>query len=381
MYIPTRYRGIFLTLAIAALAILGISQTAYALVNINTASSDELETLTGIGPTYAERIIDYRESSGNFQKIEDIKNIKGIGDVTFNKIKDYITVGGEGDIASGGNTNTTSNGLSESKNSPTYSPVFNTAKIKTKFTASAGGDRLGSVGSPLEFRAETNIDDNSKVKFTWSFGDGTEDQGEVVEHTYMYPSEYVVVLNAFLTGEHATSRTNVKITAAELSLAQISSGQLEIANNSKEELSLYGRAIVSKDKIFKFPKDTIIKPGQRIIFSSAVTGINSGSDITLEIVNTQDSTEHILSIIQGEKERKIASISKTISSLENQIAEVKKIVQEPISNQIALANKNNEISEVSETAAAVQALENTNVGGFKKIFRQLKNFFLKNRYE
>ena len=63
------------------------------LVNINTASSAELDTLPGIGPTTAQKIIDYRTQNGPFQAIKDIMNVSGIGPGTFERIKDKITVG------------------------------------------------------------------------------------------------------------------------------------------------------------------------------------------------------------------------------------------------------------------------------------------------
>ncbi len=61
-------------------------------VNLNTATQTELETLTGIGPSKALAIIEYRETTGKFQQIEDLKNIPGIGDKTFEKLQDSITV-------------------------------------------------------------------------------------------------------------------------------------------------------------------------------------------------------------------------------------------------------------------------------------------------
>ncbi len=63
------------------------------LININTAPAEELDLLPGIGPVIAQRIIDYREQHGPFQSIEDIQEVKGIGEVTFEKIKDRITTG------------------------------------------------------------------------------------------------------------------------------------------------------------------------------------------------------------------------------------------------------------------------------------------------
>ena len=61
-------------------------------ININTATQTELETLPGIGPTTALRIIEYRKENGKFRNIEDIKKINGIGDNKFSKIKDLIKI-------------------------------------------------------------------------------------------------------------------------------------------------------------------------------------------------------------------------------------------------------------------------------------------------
>jgi competence protein ComEA len=62
------------------------------LVDINTATLEELDALPGIGPTTAQKIIDYRDENGPFNQIEDIMNVSGIGPATFENIKDLITV-------------------------------------------------------------------------------------------------------------------------------------------------------------------------------------------------------------------------------------------------------------------------------------------------
>jgi len=61
-------------------------------VNLNTADAAALESLEGIGPVLAERIIEYRETQGEFKKIEDITKVRGIGASVFEDIRDYICV-------------------------------------------------------------------------------------------------------------------------------------------------------------------------------------------------------------------------------------------------------------------------------------------------
>lgn len=62
------------------------------LININTASLVQLDSLPGIGPTIAQHIVDYRTEHGPFQSINDLMNVAGIGATTFEKLKNLITV-------------------------------------------------------------------------------------------------------------------------------------------------------------------------------------------------------------------------------------------------------------------------------------------------
>ena len=74
----------------------GTASTAEALhgkININTATARQMsDGLDGIGDVMAKRIVDYREKNGKFKSIEEIKNVSGIGDKTFAKLKDHIIV-------------------------------------------------------------------------------------------------------------------------------------------------------------------------------------------------------------------------------------------------------------------------------------------------
>lgn len=63
-----------------------------ALLNINTASAGELQTLSGIGEQMAQRIIQYRQKHGNFTSVEALTNVKGLGEKTLEKLKPFIAV-------------------------------------------------------------------------------------------------------------------------------------------------------------------------------------------------------------------------------------------------------------------------------------------------
>ncbi len=70
----------------------GNSRNAPSIVNINQANGEMLETLPGIGPSTARKIIDYRNGNGSFERIEDLMQVKGIGPKKFEKIRLFITV-------------------------------------------------------------------------------------------------------------------------------------------------------------------------------------------------------------------------------------------------------------------------------------------------
>ena len=62
------------------------------LISVNKASSEELQQVNGIGPALAERIISYRDANGGFKSIDDLKQVKGIGDLKYEKIKSQVTM-------------------------------------------------------------------------------------------------------------------------------------------------------------------------------------------------------------------------------------------------------------------------------------------------
>lgn len=69
-----------------------VTPEAPAPVNLNTATAQELDSLPGIGPVIAQRIIDYRVAHGSFRTVEELLNVKGIGEATLEQLRDLVSV-------------------------------------------------------------------------------------------------------------------------------------------------------------------------------------------------------------------------------------------------------------------------------------------------
>lgn len=91
----TRARG-EIRITTTTRSVSGVPEEISLLVNVNTASIEQLSALPGIGEGFAERIVEYRETVGPFESVEDLLSVEGIGYGRLEAILDYITVGGIG---------------------------------------------------------------------------------------------------------------------------------------------------------------------------------------------------------------------------------------------------------------------------------------------
>jgi competence protein ComEA len=90
---------ILVALAVTAVAGIADSSEPSGVVNINTASSEELQLLPRVGPALASRIIEFREANGPFQTVDEILAVKGIGENSFEKLEPFIVTSGATTLA------------------------------------------------------------------------------------------------------------------------------------------------------------------------------------------------------------------------------------------------------------------------------------------
>jgi len=91
----TRIALSLMAVVLVTVALAGATEEASGVVNINTASAEELELLPRVGPALAGRIIEFREENGSYRTVDEIVAVKGIGEKSFEKLEPFIVTSGE----------------------------------------------------------------------------------------------------------------------------------------------------------------------------------------------------------------------------------------------------------------------------------------------
>jgi len=163
----------------------------------------------------------------------------------------------------------------------------------TVFQVSAGRERLSYLNSLINFEAKFKKSGDVSGRnciYTWNFGDGSSLLGEKVEHIYKYVGDYNVVLNGSCGDLKSVSRTAVKVLESNLSMNQKNDGAIEIANQGKYEINLYGYKIQSGSLNYAFPLDTIISANKSVIFPAEYLNISTSTGGEIALVDSSGKT-------------------------------------------------------------------------------------------
>jgi hypothetical protein len=217
----------------------------------------------------------------------------------------------EGQSAASTSSSTTStdvNGLEESTSvvdtlsTHSSQSVITVSRDKEDFQVTAGRPRLGFVGAPLTFEGKIKVAKNTSsgsLQGIWSFGDGTEQTGERVRHSYEFAGDYIVVLNASLGDSSAVTKIKVKILEPQVNLNFDGQRALEITNESNYELNIGGWILETADRRLILPRDTLIAKKSSIKISLYQSSLYPAK----EYVRLANPSGKVLSTIQLLQER------------------------------------------------------------------------------
>lgn len=194
-------------------------------------------------------------------------------------------------------------------------------KISQKnLTLYAGRDRSVVVGQPVKFVGEL-VDSRHNViindTYRWNFGDGISKSGRKVQHEYMFPGNYAVVLTVTEGERTYTARLQVSVREAYVSVVETGIGFVALKNESTFEMNLTGWTILHGDKTFYIPEDTIILPGTtlriRHPFESKHVTVLPNEHEAQQILDTKEvlHTQEILESMSAE----VSEMSNKLSQL------------------------------------------------------------------
>ncbi len=254
-------------------------------IDINTATIEELQIITGIGPVYAQRIIDNRP----FSSIDDLININGIGEKTLQKIKDQGLAYLPEDTSEPETSTTTPSNETNEISTPSTSP--NNQPSNQAPIAKAGPDITALTNQEIFFDGTASSDpENDSLTYFWNFGDGATDNQATTTHIYQYPGEYLVVLEVDDGKLTNTDFVKISIYSDNLIISEFipnpegkdaENEWIEIYNQGEQTADLSNWQLDDMpdgSKPFTLPQNTLIFPKEFVVFQRLITKLALNND-------------------------------------------------------------------------------------------------------
>lgn len=247
-----------LSLSFGLLVYVTLPQSALALVNINSASLDELDTLPYIGTSTAQLIISGRPYSST----SDIQRVSGFGGGpgtrNYDSVIGLITITGNTTVpteAVADSTSNTGGTLVEAKKTNTPGPIL---------SLSLTVPERAYAGQLLSFDVNPSDGKGSRVaRYQWNFGDGNTYDFKTPTYRYSRPGTYVVMVKSYYQKETKLARKEIEILPLALKLDALSQNDVKITNNGNSEIDLGSMSLVA-NSTFTFPKYTILLADQSL---------------------------------------------------------------------------------------------------------------------
>ncbi|MBX4211077.1 PKD domain-containing protein [Candidatus Parcubacteria bacterium] len=253
-----------------------------------------------------------------------------------------------------GNTTTGTNGSTGNEQSVQH-PVEQ--KIFPQIILDSETFITGAVGefSSKVLGTEKKPIDNARC--IWSFGDGGTAEGSAVIHTFLYPGDYNVTLDASSGEFSSTDRMTVHVIPSPLSISNIKTGTdgfIEISNSSNSEISISNWMLAAGGKSFVLPKNTTILGKHSSIFPSQITGLLADRDVKLLYQNGTVGALYNPAI--SIETRKITQTPKTEITVAKSVVKTTSVNQKSTVTEIPIA----------QTAAVIQTSATNDAPAQKK---------------
>ncbi len=257
-----------------------------------------------------------------------------------------------------------------SSNSATKSGSLSSTNLplgNSSLDVDIGKDRVTTPGNVLYFQALVKKSSNisSKIEFNWSYGDGHVGVGQNVQHTFKYPGQYVVVLNAKSGDISSVSRIKVFVDDAKISMSE-SDGVIDITNNSDTEINLFNWKIEKDGMGFIFQPDTIVLPKATMRFDKSL--LNMRGDTSMKGVTLKNASGVLVSQIMN-TDNLISSNIEYVKSIQEQ-----KYYNQTTQNTAGVLNSKVDLATTStSTNVLYESVPQKSV--MSKMWKFVKNIF------